>query len=162
MDLDNLEQLNHKDLMSGAIELIEELGTNREFNAVPLLIKILKETDNHRLRNSVAIALSDIGSNDAVEPIIEMLKATKTIGHRGTLIYSLQTLDYSKHIDLLMEFLCEGNYEVSRESMLLITAFRDNLTQVQREKYINVINDKIEKLEEQLNFLYESISVIKN
>lgn len=162
MDLDNLEQLIDKNLIDDAVELIKEIGRNRDLNAVPLLIKILEETDNHGLRNTVAIALSDIGSNDAVEPIIRMLKDTKTIGHRGTLVYSLETLDYSKHIDLLVEFVCEGNYEVKIESLQLITAVKKNLTQEQREKFIHTINDKIEKLEEQLEFLYHSIDEIKN
>lgn len=100
--------------IDAAISIIEEIGEKRLNEAVLYLIEQLQTTDNHLLRNSIAIALSDIGNQDAVEPIINVLKDLKTIGYRGTLLASLEPFNYSSHVDFLFGFLMEGNFEVSR------------------------------------------------
>ncbi|WP_052476292.1 HEAT repeat domain-containing protein [Cohnella kolymensis] len=99
MDFSQLEQALRDGRVEEAMNTISELGKQRTKEAVPLLIKYLKLTDNSILRNEIAIALSDIGSQEAVEPLIEMLKDPKTLGNRGTLLFALRPFDYTEHLD---------------------------------------------------------------
>ncbi|MGE6486864.1 hypothetical protein [Paenisporosarcina sp. NPDC076898] len=53
MDLDILRNAIEGSNIEEAESILEEVGTNRNVNAVPLLIEYLKNTDNHRLRNAI-------------------------------------------------------------------------------------------------------------
>lgn len=71
---------------------------NKLKEAIPLLIEYLKSTENNILRNSIALTLSDIGSEEAVKPLIDMINHPKTLGVRGTLKYALKAFDCSGHL----------------------------------------------------------------
>lgn len=157
--MNKIIQLAHENKIDEAVELIKQLDEKEEEKVLLVLIEILEETNNHLLRNTIAIILSDIGNNIAVEPIIKMLRHPKTLGYRGTLVYSLESLDYSSHLELLVKFVCEGNFEVSRQSLILIDAIKGSLTSEARNKYIQTISSKVDELEEQIEFLQEAINI---
>ena len=46
------------------------------------------------------------------------------------LLYALEPLDYTKHIELLIDFIIQGNFEVSRQSLLLIESISSHLSDV--------------------------------
>ena len=142
-----------------ALCLIEEIGENKLNEAVPYLIKQLESTENHLLRNAIALALSDIGNQDAVEPIINMLRHPRTKGYRGTLLAALEPFDYSAHIDMLVDFLIEGNFEVSRMSLLLIELLIEKVPDEKKKEYIEKIRDEMESLEDKIEFLSEAIAI---
>lgn len=139
-----------------AICIVEKIGEKRLNEAVPYLIEQLQLTKSHVLRNSIALALCDIGNSDAVEPIVHVLKDPKTLGYRGTLLASLEAFDYSPHIDMLFEFLIEGNFEVSRKSFLLIESIIENIPERTKQQYLERLQDEIERLEEKHDLLSEA------
>lgn len=100
--------------------LLEQVGKSKIKDAVPLLIRFLKSTENHRIRNSIAIALSDIGDEEAVTPLMEMINDPKTLGYRGSLLYALKPFDCSAYLETLVHHLLTGNFEVQANSYELI------------------------------------------
>lgn len=142
-----------------AICIIEKIGEKRLNEATSYLIEQLQITKNHLLRNSIALALCDIGNSDAVEPIVNVLRDPKTIGYRGTLLASLEPFDYSHHIDVLFDFLIEGNFEVSRKSLLLIESIIKNISEEKKQEYLEILKDEIERLEDKLDLLSEASDI---
>lgn len=142
-----------------AICLIEEIGEKKLNEAVQYLIEQLESTENPLLRNAIALALSDIGNPEAVQPIINMLKHPKTKGYRGTLLAALEPFDYSAHIDMLIDFLVDGNFEVSRKSLLLLEQIIENVSDEKKKEYIEKLSDEIENLEDKIELLSEAIDI---
>lgn len=151
MDLSRLERVMNSGNIEEATTVISEVGRNKNEEVVPVLLKYLKITDNNILRNEIALALSDIGSPLAVEPIIEMLKDPKTLGSRGTLLYALQPFDCSSHVGLLVDYMINGNYEVRQEAKQLI--FLMNIDNA--DDLLKKIKNAIVDLEERVDFLSE-------
>lgn len=162
MDIKKLESnIQYGDICE-AINIIDEIGRKKIREASPFLIKQLESTDNHILRDSIALALSDVGDKEAVKPIINLLNDPKTKGHRGTLLAALEPFDYSEYIDMLVNFLYEDSFEVSRKSLILIEATINDMPNEIKEKYIAEINTKLDKLEEKIDFLTEAVDVFTN
>lgn len=157
-----LEDKIENNQIDEAINLIEEIGRNKCLEYVSLLIKYLESTNNGNLRNSIALALSDMGSSEAIEPIIHLLKNPITIGNRGTLLAALEPFDYSSYIEMLVEFLYEGNFEVSRKSFTLIEAIAKDIPEDIKQKSIKKVKYVIENLQEKVDFLSESMEMLMN
>lgn len=157
MNLNRINQLILSNKIDEALHFIEEIGKMKDTATVPLLLELLTTTENHLIRNQTAIALSDMGCQEAVEPIIELLQDPKTLGYRGSLLYALEPLNYSDHIGILLEFVISGNFEVSRNSFLLLEQVKDQITPELKQEYRNKMNTIIEGLEEEIEFLEEAI-----
>lgn len=160
MQLSELEEKIINNNTEEARAIIEEIGYNKDVKAVPLLIHYLVSTDNNIMRNTIAIALSDIGSIEAVEPIISMLRHPKTIGARGTLLYALEAFDCSAHGELITDVLLEGNFEVRIQSLILLESNVNNIPIEVKQKCIERIQDKIDILHEKIEFLSELLEVL--
>lgn len=160
MQVSELEEKIQNNNIDEAIQIIKEIGCRKDVELVPMLIHYLVETDNNILRNAIAIALSDIGSNEAIEPLISMLSHTKTIGSRGTLLYALEAFDCSSHAELITDLLFEDRFEVSRQALLLLESIVNNVPIEIKQKCVEKIQDKIDSLHDKIEFLSESIGVL--
>lgn len=160
----NLETLR-KAIESGNIDeaksLLQEVGRNKYENAIPLLLEFLRKTDDNRLRNSIAIALSDIGNERVVEPIVEMINNTKTLGNRGSLLYALEPFDCSLHLETLVKHLVTGNFEVQMNSYQLI---EENIhSSISDEVLLNCIfnvKKKLDEIERQKGILSDALELL--
>ena len=142
------------DIKNMSIEEIENFFKNSDLslieNSIKELIKIFLADVRPKDRNQIALMLSDYGGNLAVEPIIEMLKRPATKRNRGTLLYALEELDCHAHLDFLFSLMLEGNFEVSRESYLII------------EKILPEENNDLEFIKKQIPLLTEKIRALQN
>ena len=161
MHLDLLEYSIQNNNIDKAMSIIADIGANKCKEATPILIKYLQSTDDNSLRNEIAIALSDIGCPEAVEPIINMIKSPKTVGNRGTLLFALVSFDYSSHIMLLVDLLFDDNFEVSRQSFVLIESIVNDLPDEIKQICTMKIRNKLEDLQDKIDFLTESLNVFK-
>lgn len=159
MDMSYLEKSIQDGKIDEAICIIDEIGKKKLKEASTFLIKELESTDNHILRDSIALALSDIECKEAVKSIVNLLNDSKTKGHRGTLLAALEPFDYSPYIDMLANFLYEDSFEVSRQSLILIESIIKDIPNEIKEKYIIEINAKLDKLEEKIDFLTDALDV---
>lgn len=159
MDLSVLQKYIDNNDIDEAISIIANIGKNKNKEAIPVLIKYLEETDNGILRNEIAIALSDIGCTQAVEPIINVLRSAKTIGNRGTLLYALESFDYSRYIELIAELLFDDSFEVSRQALVLIESIIGDISNDTKQKIAANIRAEIDDLQDKIDFLQESLNM---
>ncbi|MFS0840580.1 HEAT repeat domain-containing protein [Paenibacillus sp. 1P03SA] len=118
--IQSLQEELCKNNINEADLIVEKIGELKLLEAVPALITILLETDSNQLRNTIAMALSDIGCEDAVAPLVSLLSSPKTINSRGTLLYALESFDCSRHGELFTELWIKGNYEVKMQTNSLL------------------------------------------
>ena len=157
--MNTLEDKINNNQTDEAIDIIDAVGTNKNKEYVPLLLKHLEVTTNGNLRNAIALALSDIGSTEMVEPIIRLLKDPKTLGNRGTLISALEPFDYSQYTDMFIEFLYTGNLEVCWKSSILIAAIAKDITEDAKQRYTKRLNMEIDTLDDKIRFMSDTIDL---
>ena len=155
----DFEESIKRNEINNAIRIVEEMGDKKCKEAVPFLIEILKNTENHKLRNAIALALSDIGSAEAMVPIVNLISDPKTRGNRGTLLYALRPFDYLEYYEILFRCVLEDNFEVSRTSLNLIEAIIDRLPEEKAQTSMNEISKKIEDLKGKIEFLEEVLEI---
>ena len=104
------------------IPAIKKLLESHSEWVVPYLRNLLKTTENHRIRNEVALALLDFKDKRAIPVIAQLLVAPKTINHRGTLIYVLSEFSpyIGDYLPLLVDLVVTGGFEVSRQAFIAI------------------------------------------
>lgn len=161
LDLEILRKAIEGGNVEEAESKLEEVGINKYENAVPLLIEYFKSTDNHRLRNSIAITLSDIGNEKAINPLIEMINDPKTLGYRGTLLYALKPFDCSAHLETLVYHLLTGNFEVQANSFQLIEEnIKSDITDEVLLKCILKIKKELDEIERQQDILTDALEML--
>jgi hypothetical protein len=146
--------------MDIAESMLEEIGRTKLKEAIPLLIEYLKSTESHILRNSIAITLSDIESEEAVEPLIDMINHPKTLGARGTLLYALKPFDCSRHIETLVYQLITGNFEVQLQAYQLIEVINSEIPDDVLLKCILKVKDGLNEIERQHELLSDSLEML--
>ncbi|WP_338751113.1 HEAT repeat domain-containing protein [Bacillus sp. FJAT-52991] len=161
MQLTLLEEHINNNNINEAIEIIETLGKNKNVEAVEFLIQHLTATDNNNLRNAIAIYLADIGCDKAVEPLVDLLKDPKTEGARGTIVYSLGYFNCSNHIEQLADLLFSCNFEISRQSLMLLESPVNKIPIEMKQKYIKKVKNRIEDLCDEIDFFKEALKVLK-
>lgn len=140
---------------------ITDIGLKKDAGSVPILFKYIHSTENNSLRNTIAIALSDIGCEEAVEHILVLLKDPKTHGNRGTLLYTLEGFDLSGRISEIIDFLFDDGFEVSRQAFLLLQSNRGKLSAETVIKITKRVESEVENLVEKLDFLEEALEILK-
>lgn len=104
MLIDALENKDHK-VRSGICEV---LGNIKEEKALPLLLNILKDDNNDDVKESAAMAISNIGSSDTIEPLMALLYDRNS----KTVVYSIEALgelNASESFNILVEKLSDYN-----------------------------------------------------
>ncbi|MFC4775900.1 HEAT repeat domain-containing protein [Paenibacillus sp. GCM10023252] len=162
MYIDKINQMINANNIKDALNLIELTGTEKDYNTTHYLLELLVTTDNHLVRNQVAIALSDLRCQEAVKPIVNLLKSPNTLGYRGTLLYALEPLDYTDQIGLLLDFIITGNFEVSRTAFLLLEQVKDKISSELKQEYRMKMETLIEELEDKIDFINEAIDGFTN
>ncbi|MFS1514401.1 HEAT repeat domain-containing protein [Chengkuizengella sp. SCS-71B] len=144
----NLEQHIVNGGIEEAILIVKQIGEKKDSSYVDNLIENLKQTDSNILRNAIAIALGDIGSNKSVEPIMNLLADPKTKGSRGTLLYALRSLDYSAHTIEITKLLLNNSIEISNESFLLLEKISKDLPVEIKKECKKIISDHLKNNED--------------
>lgn len=76
------------------------------------LIEQLKFADG-KTRNKAALELMDAGDQRACQPLVAAICEVANEDNRGTLVYALGAFDCSAYIDLMVDLVISGNYEVA-------------------------------------------------
>ncbi|KOO46024.1 HEAT repeat domain-containing protein [Priestia koreensis] len=161
MNLEKLKKALKEEKIDEAEGILEEVGTNKYEPAIPLLIEFLKSTDNHRLRNSIALTLSDIENEIAVEPLIEMINDPKTLGFRGSLLFALKPFDCSSHLETLIYHLLSGNFEVQMEAYQLIEEnIHSDLSDDVILKCIIKVKKELDEIERKKEILSDALDLL--
>lgn len=157
MDLKELDLLIQNDEIEQALAHIETASDLKEERIISYFIILLEATKHPVLRNQIAVKLSDMRCQRAVAPIIRLLNDSKTNGNKGTLLYSLENLDYTDHFEILFDMLITGNFEVSRQAYMLIEQVKDKLSIQEKQLYKEKILNKTKEMTEKNNLLEEAV-----
>ncbi|MGF9698671.1 HEAT repeat domain-containing protein [Paenibacillus sp. MABNR03] len=133
-----------------ALQRITHIGENKDISKIHFLIKLLETTENNVLRNQTAIALSDLGDERAVEPLIQAIMDPRTVGSRGTLLYALENLDYILHIEHIIPSIGDTSLDVCAQSFMLLEQLKDRLSDEQILRCQQVIEHEIKHNERKL------------
>jgi hypothetical protein len=157
VDLDLLREAIVCNKMDTVESMLEEIGRNKLIEAIPLLIEYLKSTESNILRNSIAITLSDIGNDKAIEPLIDLINHPKTLGARGTLLSALKPFDCSPHLEALVYHLITGNFEVQLQANELIEEINSGVSDEVLLRCILKVKDGINEIERQHDILSDTL-----
>jgi hypothetical protein len=160
MDINLLKFAIENDKFDEADILLKEMGSSKNIEAIPILIEYLKSTENVLLRNTIALTLSDIGNEKAVQPLIEMINDPKTLGNRGTLLYALEPFDCSGHIETLIYHLITGNFEVQAQAYQLIISIKGDISDEVLLKCIIKVKKELNEIERQHEILSETLETL--
>lgn len=117
--IDLLRQLQSSD-PSKVVVAARELASRQEMSAAPPLLELLRTTNDVTVRNAAALALSDLKHPPAFDVLVNLIKDERTRGSRGTLLYAIGAFDCSSILPILIDFVIDGNFEVSRQAFSLI------------------------------------------
>ena len=117
-------------LVEDAVHKIVALRATR---AVPHLMALLKTTENHLLRNTIAIALRDLKVQEAVPIILYLVRNLKIKNYQGTLVYSLQTLDCKEYVVEISRIICEENFECREMALSILEGIEQVSTTRKKE-----------------------------
>jgi hypothetical protein len=119
------------DLTSGdagrAREAARQLARSAGSRHVDRMLEVLVETEDHALRDALALALSDLDEERLLPAVADLLADPKTRGHRGSLLYALEPLDCRPILRLLVELAVTGGFEVARQALLRIEAIEGEI-----------------------------------
>lgn len=127
-----------------------------------MLIKHLTLTSDKKLRNLLAISLRDIGSEEAISPLIRLVNDPRTVGSRGTLLYALESFDCTEHLETIIHLFLTGNFEVQAGAYQLIESMNGNVPGEVLLNSLKKVKNQQEEIERQqelhrdvLDFLFE-------
>ncbi|WP_168119011.1 HEAT repeat domain-containing protein [Paenibacillus sp. HB172176] len=161
MDVALLKGLIDQLRFDEAIDLIEIIGEKKNGIFTTTLIEYLNKTDNTLLRNAISIALADIGSSEALVPLINQLKDPKTKGKRGTILYALESFDCSEYAEVIVESLTSRYFEESRHAYQILELIKDRMPSEVKLRCISKVNEKLEELEDEMEMLEEALDFLK-
>ncbi|WP_392455317.1 HEAT repeat domain-containing protein [Chryseomicrobium aureum] len=156
-----MKELLEEKRVDEALEVVENLTDSQVQGSEKELLQILTSADDASLRNSIALRMSDAKCQQVAPCIIDLLKDPKTKGNRGTLLYALHELNYSEHIEVLLPFLADPSFEVSREAYALVKPHFRNLTKKQKNETKALLEAYLEDLRDEIDFRKGVLSVLK-
>ncbi|KAA0966403.1 HEAT repeat domain-containing protein [Sporosarcina sp. ANT_H38] len=157
MDNNSLRFAIENDKFEEAAIILEEIGRSKDIQVIPLLIEYLQRTENASLRNSIALTLSDIGSEEVVQPLIDVINDPKTLGYRGTLLYALEPFDCSAHVETLIYHLINGNFEVQAQAYQLIESIKGEIADEILLNCIIEVKEELNEKERQMDILSDTL-----
>ena len=160
MDNNSLRFAIENEKFDEAEIILEEISRSKDIQAIPLLIEYLQRTENLLLRNSIALTLSDIGNEEVVQPLIDVINDPKTLGYRGTLLYALEPFDCSAHLETLIYHLINGNFEVQAQAYQLIESIKGEISDEVLLNCIIEVKEELNDKERQLEILSDTIKML--
>lgn len=110
------------------------------------LIEELQSKEDKRYRNTIAIVLSDLKCDDAVETLVELIKDPKNRNCRGTFLYALENLRCETVIKDLIPILTDGNLEVRWIMCELISENIESMNESDRLECMRILREEKRKL----------------
>jgi hypothetical protein len=86
------------------------------------VVDVLLTTNDPAARNALAMILSDQKHPAGFDALVKLLGDDRTRAHRGTLLYALGVYDCSSILPMLIDFVIDGTFEVSRQAHSLISS----------------------------------------
>jgi HEAT repeat protein len=161
MDMDSLLMR----LRSGEAEqwtaALRDVVDNDDRGSIPVLLQVLSETKTDALRNRAALALSDLGAEECVAVIFDLVSRPETENSRGTLLYALERFDCHAYLGELVGMVISGSFEVSRQALLLIQNIKGCVPKEQREEALSRLHDTLANIQDRYSLVEGAIYCVE-
>ena len=162
MDLNTINTWINENKIDNITNLALSLPKSDYDLLIDKFIQELEITSNNEYRNTIAIVLSDLYCDKAIDSLIKLINNPKMINCRGTLIYALENLNVANRLDSFIELLVCGNYEVKCNTYTLFEKQITNMTAEKKSIYVDSIKAKISDMEESLELMHELCTTVFN
>lgn len=98
------------------VEAIRQAEQMRDERTIPLLLNIVKETSNHAIRDTAALALREFGDERAVEALVTAIQDERTSNHRSTLVWACEAFDCTGYLPLFVDLVIHDPYGAALEA----------------------------------------------
>ena len=160
MDNNSLRLAIENEKFDDAEIILEEISRSKDIQAIPLLIEYLQSTENALFRNSIALTLSDIGDEEVVQPLIDVINDPKTLGFRGSLLYALEPFNCSAHLETLIYHLINGNFEVQAQAYQLIESIKGEISDEVLLNCIIEVKEELNEIERRKDILSDTLETM--
>ena len=90
------------------------------------------ECPSSSVRDKAALDLMDIGNESAVGPLLHAISKPENLNHRGTLVYALGAFNCEPFLEVLVDLVLTGNFEVSTGAFGIIEESATSADAIQR------------------------------
>lgn len=155
-----IKELIEANEIDDVVKLCKNLNTEMYNDIVNKLIEELKGTLNDNHRNTIAIVLGDLKCNNAINPLIELIKNPKHKLCIGSLIYALQELDCGSVIKEILPVLYKGNYEARYMLYTLLEIKIKEIPEQDKKICIDLLQKVKENLEERWEVVDDALDIL--
>lgn len=142
---------------NNAIDSIVEICRQMEIEELQRVkkdfIQELCNTDEIKHRNTIAMVLSDLQCDEAVDVLVDLINDPENKNCRGTFIYALQELNSEKVIKDLLHILFDGNLEVKCNMYDLFLKKFSSMSEDEKSECIDIIAREKKRIEEEWELL---------
>lgn len=117
------------------------------------LIEELKNTDDANRRNELALGLADMGYDEVVPVLVDLIKKLKYTDSYATLIYALNELNCADEICDILDIIFHGNWEASNNMLLLFRKKYPKMDNEHKELCQRIFADEEERAKDTLEMI---------
>ncbi len=150
---DYIRNLIDSNAIDSIVEICKQMKIDELQRVKKDLIQELRDTDEKKNRNTIAIVLSDLQCNEALDVLVDLINNPKYRNCRGTLIYALQELNSEKVIKNIIHVLFDGNLEVKCNMYDLLLEKFSSMSEDEKLECIDIIAKEKERIEEEWELL---------
>lgn len=146
------------------IDAAQNVGHLGFKTAIPILLNILESTENHNIRNAIALALGDLQEQQAVQILIKKILDSKNRDYNGTLIYALKSLNIESVFTDLVNFMRESNYESSLMILQILDSGNQSINDANIQQGLLLLNEFLEEgniIEWRREAIVEAINILQ-
>lgn len=125
-------------------------------NNIAFFLQVLKETNNVYFWLVLPLDLAETHDERLVPILIELLQDPRTVNHRGNFLSALQEYDYLPYADLLVDFLCDGSWELRTKAATMLLEIKDQLS----EETLRKMEKQVKRTVDEMYDRYEMLSDI--
>lgn len=114
---------NFNDELLSALNQLEINESNIVF-----FLQVLKETNNIDFWLILPLELAKMHDMRLLPILIDLLQDPRTIGYRGNFLTALMEYDYLPYSNILIRFICEGNWELRTKSAQMLLRVKNQLS----------------------------------
>ena len=120
---------------------------------IEALIEELKTTDDANRRNELALGLADMGYDEVVPVLIDLIKKLKYTDSYATLIYALGNLNCANEICDILDIIFHGNWEASNNMLLLFKKKYPQMDNEHKELCQRIFADEEDRAKDTLDMI---------
>lgn len=148
-----IRSLIDKNAIDSIVEICRQMEIEELQRVKKDFIQELCNTDEIKHRNTIAMVLSDLQCDEAVDVLVDLINDPENKNCRGTFIYALQELNSEKVIKDLLHILFAGNLEVKCNMYNLLLKKFSNMSEDEKSECIDIIAREKKRIEEEWELL---------